>query len=191
MLVTDRVCSGPTVDLAVAIVDPACAIDAAKSKSLLASLDGSVPILHQEAKFEDGRVVVSLVNGGSSAVVLPLSWHARVQAFSALAEDERHALYELDAPKLDVRSSRNSPEDDPPKAHFARIVLPPGGVASARAIPSSNVTKRIAPACRDGVAEGGTCAPPRLPPGKYVLHIGQLLVDVEAGIPAKVEWTVP
>jgi len=181
----DPACTAPGLDLAAVVVDPRCAIGSALAKQLLAVLqqDGGAPKLTQDAKLTgDGRVALRLVNVGRSPVTLPLSWHPKVQAFTALAEDDKHVLYELEAPKLDV------PEGAEPKAHFARIVLASGGFAVARVAISPVVTKRIAPSCPE---DGGTCAPPRLPHGKYALYVGQLVADIEAGAPARVEWQVP
>ena len=121
------------------------------------------------------------MNVGKTPLTLPISWHPKLPAFTALAEDEEHhALYELELPKLDVRDAADA------GSHIARIVLAPGAFAHARVAVSPNITKRIAPSCDDG-----PCAPPKLAPGNYTLHIGQLVCDVAAGAPARIAWAPP
>src|SRR5262249_44067805 len=161
------------LDLAALVLDPRCAIDSRRAKQLLAVLqtDAGAPHLTQDAKVEaDGRVLIRLVNLGKAPVTMPISWHPKLPAFSALAEDEEHHMpYELELPKLGVAGDAADGG-----AHIARIVLLPGGFARARVTISNAINKRIAPSCDDG-----SCAPPKLAAGKYTLHIGQLVCDVE------------
>ncbi len=180
----DPACAAQAMDLGAVVVDARCAIPSSRAKRLLADLqrDGGAARLVQDAKLgADGRVTLRLINTGHEPITLPLSWSPKLPAVSALAEDEKHLLFELAPPKLEVPSSAEG------NVHIARIVLAPGTFATARFTPSTDIVKRIAPACDDG----GTCAPPKLPPGKYGLHVGQLVVDVEVGAPARVEWSVP
>lgn len=169
------------VDLERALVDARCAISADKSKALRSAIEGAdggaTAPLAQEAKIEGDRVVVRLINKGSKPLVLPLSYHPDVEAFSMLLEEE-HALYELVPTKL-------APADAGSAARFARIQLAPGAAATVRTALPSKIAKRIAPAC-----EAGTCAPSSIAPGRYKLHVGQLVADVESGLPASVEWVV-
>lgn len=190
-------CSGREVALAVAVVDKRCAIGSARAKQLRASLehDGGALPLTQEAKVGvDGRVALRLVNTGSLPLTLPLSFSAKLPAFTVLAEDERHALYELEAPRLEVASG--SPEaaaaNDCP--HFARIVLAPGSAAVATVAISAAVVRVVGRgAGPDPCVDGGTCARAgtRLPKGRYTLHVGELLTDVEVGAPARVTFNLP
>jgi hypothetical protein len=180
----DPACAADAMDLGAVVNDPRCAISSARARRLLADLqhDGGASRLVQDAKLgADGRVVLRLVNTGHDTLTLPISWSPKLAAISALAEDEKHALFELEPPKLDV------PPNAEGNVHIARIVLAPGRFAIARFTPQTTIVKRIAPKCDDG----GTCAPAKLPPGKYGLHVGQLVVDVEVGAPARVDWTVP
>jgi hypothetical protein len=175
----DPACTGDDLDLAAVVVDPRCAIRSAQAKHLL--VDGGTALTQDAKREADGRVLVRLINAGKTSLTLPISWHPKLPAFSALAEDEEHhALYELQMPELDVAGAADA------GSHIARIVMPSGGIAHARVVVSTNITKRIAPSCDDG----GTCAPARLPPGKYTLHIGQLVCDVPGGPPARIPWTV-
>jgi hypothetical protein len=183
----DPACAAPEMDLGAVVLDQRCAVTSARAKDLLADLqrDGGAARLVQDAHVADGgRVVLRLVNTGHAPVTLPLSWAPRVPAVSALADDAAgHALYELEPPALEMPGGPDA------GVRFARIVLAPGAFATARFVPSATIAKRIAPRCEP--SDGGTCAPPRLPPGRYGLHVGQLVVDVETGAPARVEWQVP
>ncbi len=169
------------VELERALVDARCAISAAKAKALRAAIEGedagAKAPLAQEARIEGDRVIVRLINKGTKPLVLPLSYHADVDSFSMLLEEE-HALYELVPTKL-------APPDAGTGARFARIQLGPGAAATVKATLPTKIVKRIAPAC-----EAGTCAPPAIAPGHYKLHVGQLVADVESGLPASVEWIV-
>jgi hypothetical protein len=181
---SDAACTGAEIDLVAALSDPRCAINSTAAKRMAAAFDDAgVPTsLRQDAKvLADGRVVVRLINTGKTALALPLSFHPKITPFTALAEDETNrAIYELEPPRLEALDGGGV---GLPGARFARIVLPPGGAGVARAAIGTAIVKRIAPSC-----EAGTCAPPSLPPGKYVLHVGQLLADVEAGAPAQLPW---
>lgn len=179
----DPACTGPRIDLAAAVVDPRCAIGSSEAKRLRVPLevDGAAPLLRQEAAREDDAVVVRVVSTSDKPLVLPLSWHPKLPAFTALAEDDAHQLFELEAPRLVPPSA---PAEE--KAHFARVVLAPGAVAFAKPALSTKIEKRIVPSCPEGEA----CAPARLAPGTYTLHVGQLLIDVEAGAPARLPWMV-
>lgn len=181
----DAACAGREIALGAVIVDKRCATDARGSKKLRAALevDGAVTAtLRQEAKRVGDEVELRLVNAGSAACALPLSFHAALPAFTVLAEDASGAVYELAPPRF-----RMDVEDAGTKVYFAHIEIAPGGAAFARLVPSTTVTKRLDKKC-----DGGSCAPPaRLPAGHYVLHVGELVADVEAGAPARVGWDVP
>lgn len=193
----DPACTGAEVMFAAAVVDARCAIGSSRAKKLRALLerDGGAVALRQEARVvEEGRVALRLMNKGASSIALPLSFHAKLPAFSVLAEDARHTLYELEAPPLELRDPAQGN-----RSHFARVVLPPGGVAVAT-IAISPVIMRVlgrgaGDTCKDGGAtaggDGGLCSITRLQKGRYVLHIGELLTDVEVGAPARVTWDLP
>lgn len=179
------------------LLDPRCAIGSARAKQLRADLegDGGAVALKQEARLDPGpsavaeglRVEVRLVNTGKLPLVLPLSHHSKLPAFTALAEDARRAIFELEPPTLDGVT-------DSVRPRFAALSLPPGGAAVAAVNVTPKITRRIAPACPadgNGSGEGGACAPPKLPKGRYTLHVGQLVTDVEAGPPARIEIVVP
>lgn len=198
----DAVCTGREVAFAAAVVDPRCAIDAARAKALRAALEreGGVPVsLRQEASLEpDGRIRVRLVNAGPAPLTLPLSWAAKLPSFTVLAEDERHSIFELAPPRFDV--AVGAAGDRPrtgvaaARAYFARIVLPPGGAAFAIVAPDVAVIKalrRVGDAGAVPCTDGGVCGPARLTRGRYMLHVGELLTDVEAGPPASVTWDAP
>lgn len=198
----DPACSGAEISFNVAVVDKRCAIGSARAKQLRAILerDGGPPLtLRQEAKpLADGRIALRLVNTGSSPLTLPLSFSAKLPAFSVLAEDDRHAIYELDAPRFDVGSGGPEGALANDRPHFARIVLPPSGAAVATLTPSPVVVRTLRgsdAAAGAGAGAGGPKSgdggPLRLGTGHYVLHIGELLTDVEAGAPARVIWELP
>lgn len=194
----DPACTGAEIVFASAVVDARCAISSTRAKKLRALLEerdaGALP-LRQEAKVtEDGRVALRLVNKGGASLTLPLSFHAKLPAFTALAEDEQHTLYELEAPALELRDPGQGN-----RSHFARILLPPGGAAVATIAISPNILRVLGRGagdkCKDGgpaaSADGGACNLTKLPKGRYVLHLGELLTDVEAGPPARVTWDLP
>lgn len=174
---------GVEVSLASAVVDERCAIGRERAKKLRAVLehDGGPPAsLRQEAKvLDDGRIALRLVNTGPVALMLPLIFSATLPAFLVMAEDEGQTLYELATPRFDVAASKT-------RAHFARIVLEPGGAATA--------TITVDPAIASVVARRGgdraDAGAPRLRKGHYILRVGELLTDVEAGAPARVAFDV-
>jgi hypothetical protein len=181
----DPACSGAEISFNTAVVDKRCAIGSARAKQLRAALehgDASVLPLRQEAKMvEGGRLTLRLVNEGHAPITLPLSFSAKLPAFTVLAEDDRHALYELEAPAFDVGSAATN--DRP---HFARIMLAPGGAAVANLTVRPGVVRAL------GLRPGAdAAAPSRLGKGRYVLHVGELLTDVEAGDPARATWDLP
>ena len=186
----DPACTGAEIDLAVAVFDVRCAITAADAKRLRVPLevDAGGPRFRQEAVREaDGRVLVRVVSLAKTPMTLPLSYHGKLPAFTALAEDEKHQLFELAPPALG-----NAGKEPETKPRFARIVLAPGGVAIARATVTNTVVRRIVPKC--GAADGGEDADygvGALPAGPHTLYVDQLVIDVEAGAPAKVAWNVP
>jgi hypothetical protein len=196
----DPACSGSDIALAVAVVDKRCAVGSARAKQLRAMLehdgggDAHLP-LRQEAKVgADGRVVLRLLNTGSASLTLPLSFSAKLPAFTVLAEDDRHSLYELEPPRLDVAAGSPEAAAANDRPHFARIVLAPGGAAVASVVISSAIVRVVgrgpeAGAGTEKCADGGSCA--RLPKGRYTLHVGELLTDVEAGPPARVVLELP
>lgn len=186
----DPACTGAEVDLAVAVFDARCAITAVDAKRLRVPLevDAGGPRFRQEAVREaDGRVLVRVVSLAKTPMTLPLSYHGKLPAFSALVEDEKHQLFELAPPAL-----ATAPKEPETKPRFARIVLAPGGVAIARAAVTNTIVRRIVPKCgaADGGEDGG-CGVGPLAAGSHTLYVGQLVIDVEAGAPAKVAWPVP
>jgi len=176
---------GGEISFATAVVDERCAIGRVRAKKLRALLeqDGGPPVsLRQEGKvLDDGRVSVRLVNAGPLPLTLPLIFSAALPAFLVMAEDDGQTVYELAAPRFDVGAS--GPRM---RAHFARIVLEPGGAATA--------TLTIDPAIATVVARRGgdraDAGASRLSKGHYVLRVGELLADVEAGAPARVPFDV-
>lgn len=193
----DPACTGMEVAFATAVMSTRCAIGSGRAKQLRAALEGDAGTitLRQEAKRgEDGRVTLRMVNSGLVSLTLPLSYSAKLPAFTVLAEDEHHAIFELDTPKLEVAGSTASKD----RPHFARIVLPPGGAAVATIAIETGVVKRLGRGSGGagdggdgGRCDGGPCTPAKLTKGRYVLHVGQLLADVEAGAPARVTWDLP
>lgn len=184
-------CTGAALAFETLVVDPACAVSSTVARALLRDGgDAAASALRQEATVDaDGRVSVALVNGGSAPLALPLSWHPRIPAFSVLAEDARHAIFELEAPSLDVGARVGDAGGD--GARFAKVVLPAGGRATARITIDRRVVRRLDRPCADGgVADAANACPERLPAGRYVLHVGQLVCDVDAGAPASVSWEV-
>lgn len=198
-------CSGRALDFAAVVNDPRCKVGARRAKALRAALeaDGGAALraLRQVARpAEGGGLEVAVTNAGATALVLPLSWHRELPAFTALAEDTRHGqVFELEPPRLDDAEALDAGAGDgsaPGDAGdagatdlhptFAQIELSPGGSIKGVVRISPRIVRRLAPSCPDG----GTCAPARLAPGPYTLHLGELLLDVEAGPPARLPWTV-
>lgn len=194
----DAVCTGPAIAFAVAVVDRRCAIGSNRAKALRAVLerDSGTPItLRQEATIDaGGRLALRMINTGDASLTLPLSWSAKLPSFTVLAEDERHSVFELVAPRFEVNGGDGDASAESGRAHFARIVMPPGGAAVASIIVDpaiAKVLRRAGDAGTERCADGGVCGPSRLPKGRYVLHVGELLTDVEAGPPARVTWDLP
>ena len=191
----DTACSGPALALEVAVVDKRCAIGSGRAKQLRAILevDGGAPLsLKQEAKVvPDGRVALRLVNTGSATLTLPLSFSAKLPAFTVLAEDERHTLYELEPPRLEVAAGSPEATARNDRPHFARIVLAPGGAALATITIGGGVVRVVGRGPGDRCDGGPACAPSRLSKGHYTLHVGELLTDVEVGAPARVAFDLP
>ena len=183
----DGACRGGELSFAAVVVDERCAIDLRRAKKLRARLErdgGASRGLHQEATAAaGGRVTLRLVNAGTAAIMVPLSFHNRLPAFSVLAEDERHSIYELAPPALELRDPGQGN-----RTHLARMQLAPGGSATATVAIVPTITKVLFCKGPDG---GASCASTALAKGHYVLHIGELLTDVEAGDPARVEWSSP
>lgn len=193
----DPSCTGAEIAFAAVVVDPRCAIGSARAKQLRKILerDGGAPLpFRQDAKVaEDGRVVVRLINTGTAPVTLPLSYSSKLPAFTVLAEDDRHTIYELEPPRFEagIPGAPDASVADE-RAHFARIVLAPSAVATATITIQPAIARVLARGAGVGKgADGGPSAPGRLARGKYVLHVGELLTDVEVGAPARVTWTLP
>lgn len=174
---------GGEIALASAVVDPRCAIGRVRARQLRALLerDGGPPAaLRQEAKLlEDGRIVHRLVNVGPAALTLPLIFSVSLPAFLVMAEDEGQTLYELATPRFDVSATKG-------RAHFARIVLEPGGAAVATITLDPAIASVVARRGGDRADAGAA----KLPKGHYVLRVGELLADVEAGAPARLPFDV-
>lgn len=185
----DPACTGVSLSIVSVLLDPKCAIGMGRVKQLRMEIEasGSTP-LKQEAKLDPGpsatpdgiRVELKLVNTGKTTLKVPLNHHSKLPAFTAVAEDAHKAIYELEPPKLDLVT-------DSPIPRFALMALAPGGRATAIVNVSPVITRRIAPDCE----AGSTCAPPKLPRGKYTLHLGQILTVLEAGATARIEIAVP
>jgi len=194
----DPVCSGREVALAAAVVDKRCAIGSARAKQLRASLEhdggAALPLTQQAKVGADGRVALRLVNTGSLPLTLPLSFSAKLPAFTVLAEDERHTLYELEAPRLEVAAGSPEAAAANDRPHFARVVLPPGAAATATVAINAAVVRVVGRGSGpETCGDAGPCARAgsRLPKGRYTLHVGELLTDVEVGAPARVTFDLP
>lgn len=193
----DPACSGTEIALAVAVIDKRCAIGSARAKQLRAALEqdggAALPLAQQAKVGNDGRVALRLVNTGSTPLTLPLSYSAKLPAFNVIAEDEQHTLYELVPPRLEVAGGTPEASAANDRPHFARVVLAPGAAAVATATVNSAIVRVVGR--RGGAAEpcgdGGACAPARLAKGRYALHVGELLTDVDVGAPARVLFDLP
>ena len=186
----DPACTGSEVAFATIVVSTRCAITSGRAKELRAALENDAGrlTLRQEAKTAgEGRMTLRLLNTGAARLELPVSYSAKLPAFTVLAEDERHAIFELEAPRFEVAGSTASKD----RPHFARIVLPPGGAAVATIAIETGVVKMLSRGSGGETCDGGPCIPPKLTKGRYVLHVGQLLTDVESGAPARVSWDLP
>lgn len=186
----DPACTGAEIAFSVAVVDARCAVSAARAKKLRALLerDGGIG-LRQDAKLApDGRVTLRLVNKSGTSLSLPLSFHGKLPVFSVLAEDARHTLYELASPELDLRD-----RGEGSRSHFARIVLPPEGVATTTFAVSPTILRVLGRGATDPcrTIDAGECSATKLGKGHYILHVGELLTDVEGGPPARVEVDLP
>jgi hypothetical protein len=192
----DAGCEGPAISLFGAIMDDRCAVsDRAWNlavRAAEASADGGgAEALRQEATWSGERVELRLVNRGTAPLVVPLRFRpgrSDLPAFTVLAEDERHALFELASPALEDADAGVAEPRSPERVHSARIRLPPGGAARARLVLDTHVVKRLDHVCAD--ASDCSLRIPALPRGHYVLYIGQLLAGIDAGPPARLEWDV-
>ncbi len=226
----DPACEGARLRLLTAAVDPRCAVSEREWNDLVRAHDqhgaeagagkktasrAARAALRQEARREGDVIVVSIVNRGTTPLVVPLRYHpAHAElAFSVLAEPAGRGLYELAPPKNDAPESAGRgaaartaapsspalPELDAGASsflhvHSAHIRLPPGGSASARLVIDTHVAKRLDRSCPDagpGDAATSECLPARLPKGAVVLHVGQMVAGIDAGEPARVEWDAP
>lgn len=221
-------CDGRALSLLASVLDERCAVTIAEWRALAdggagegvsaAALDASRQRgggLRQEAKRDvDGQhVVLSVVNRGATPALVPLRFHPShpEQAVSVIAEDERHALFELAPPAIEIpegaRNSAGVAKRKPVRqstlvaidagleksnfvnVHSARIRLgADGGAASLRFVVDPRVVRRLDRSCG---ADASDCAPARLTKGTYTLHVGQLIADVDVGLPARVAWDVP
>ena len=182
-------CTGAEVDAARSLADARCAIGAIEARRLRAAAeDAGVAsrFVQRAVAEEDGTITLRITNTGRRAVTVPLLDHPDLPAFTVLAQEAGGGLLELAPPPLRSTSGEESTgatEAGARRSRFARVRLPAGGALVARLAPSTQVVGRLSPPC-----EGGTCAPRALAPGPYILHVGQLFVDVEAGAPARVAW---
>jgi hypothetical protein len=199
-------CAGTALDVFEVLADPRCAITAREARRLRAVADDAgagAHVVQRASAEEDGTVTVRLVNTGPRAVTVPLFDDPRLSAFTALAEDRAGALVELEPPSrvfappeelqdggradasgVSDASGRGVAGRSPPRPRLARARLVPGAAIVVHLLPSARVVRRLSPPCPDG----GRCGPAVLAPGAYVLHIGQLLADLEAGPPARVAF---
>lgn len=179
-------CSGSAIDLAAVVGDPTCAITSGIAKSTRAvfeiAADAGKNSLKQEAvRLDDGRVEVRLVNTGTLATAVPLSWHPKIPAFVVLADNPKEkAIYELEAPPLAVDL-----DGGPPSARFARVTIAPGGHAFARIVIDPKIARRAGKAAADAGPP-----PQKIGDGKWTLHVGQLVTDVYTGAPASLAWLI-
>lgn len=209
----DVVCEGVSLSLLGAAIDERCATSERDYKLL--TRDGGVSRetearLRQVARREGDKIVFSLVNRSKAPSVVPLRFHPGRSnlAFSIIAEDAQHAVFELAPPLLDLDASRGADagtsltfvgvgrRQAPPVArdggtfervHTARIRLPPDGTANVHITIDTRVVTRLHPPCGDA----SNCAPVRLRKGRYALYVGQLLAEIDTGPPARLEWDVP
>ncbi len=196
----DALCTGREVSVLRALLEPRCTIGSVRARALRAALeeDSGAPHekLFQEAAFDsDGRVILRLVNQSKASLTLPFSGSSTLPAFTVLAEDERHTLFELASVLLDVAPSVGVDASTAGlRAHFAQITLPPGAAAVATFFPNlavAKVLRRSPDAGTSACLNDADCTPAKLGNGRYILHVGQLLCDVEAGLPAKLVWNIP
>lgn len=183
-------CVGSRVDAVRALDDARCAISAREARRLRAVADDAgaqARFVQRGTAEDDGTITLRVENVGTRTVTVPLLDHPDLPAFTAVAQEPSGVLYELEAPAL-VRSEGEAgdggraAEDGGKRARLARARVGPKGAVVVRLLPGRKIVKRLSPPCPDG----GRCAPAELEPGAYVLHLGQLVVDVEAGPPARV-----
>jgi hypothetical protein len=184
-------CDGFAIPLIEAALDDRCAVS---ERDWAALVDGGSRQregrgLRQEVRLDGDAVVFSLVNHGEAATVIPLRLHPNrpEQAVSVVVEDDRHAVFELFPPFIDVARSRL--DGGAGRVRSARIRVAAGGAASLRLHIDPRVAKRLdqngnATPCGDAQP----CTPHHLPKERYVLYVGQLITDVDAGPPAHMEW---
>lgn len=205
----DPACSGGRVELAKVVHDARCAIGPSTAKALRAAFEADkelVGALRQEAKqLEGDRIEIRIVNVGKKALMLPLSYHPKIDAFIVLADEAKgKAVYELAPPRFEVAAApadagaaRDGGVDiEQARGHFARVLLAPGASAVARIVLDPAIARRLdreaAQVRGDAGADAGADAgPKRLTAGTWMLHIGQLLSDVPTGEPAQLALTVP
>ena len=203
-------CEGAKLRLLAAVVDPRCAVTEREWRDLVRAHDAQsagVPppagankdagrggpgggALRQEARREGDAIILSIVNRGTTPLVVPLRYHPAHPelAFSVLAEASGRGLFELEPPKNDAPEGPpartaarmevpSSPTRPPPlpfeldggasssfiRVHSARIRLPPGGSASARLVVDPLIAKRLDRTCPDPVTGGDASTSECLP----------------------------
>jgi hypothetical protein len=181
-------CSGSAIELAAAISEPACAITSGIAKSTRAVFEiaedaGKHALKQVAVQLDDGRVEIRLVNEGTLASSVPLSWHPKIPAFIVLADNAKEkVIYELEAPPLAVDL-----DGGPSAARFARVTIAPSGYAFARIAIDPKILKRAGSGKAN--ADAGP-TPAKLGDGEWTLHIGQLVTDVFTGEPASIAWLI-
>jgi hypothetical protein len=173
-----------------AALDPRCAVGEQEWNALTvrAADAGASATLRQQVRRDGDRLIVAVVNGGVGPVDVPLRFEPRrpeLPAITVLAEDAQHGVYELASPVPEDEGDAGAVHH----VYSARIRLVAGGLAQARFRVDTRVIKRLDAGCRDRDAEA--CTPTRLPRGHYALYVGQLIVAVDVGPPARIEWDVP
>jgi hypothetical protein len=187
----DPSCEGMAVDLLAAAADPRCAIDEAAYAALVprdAGPDAGSSRLRQIIRRNGDALSLVIANITTAAIDLPIRLQEATAArgLSILAEDERHAVFELAPPRVDADAGRQAGDAGPVRT--ARVRLPIAGTAIVRFAVDPRIARRVDPPSPDA-GDAGRLAE-QLPKGRYVLHVGQLLTELETGPPARVAWDV-
>jgi hypothetical protein len=211
----DRACeSGANAALGATLLasaaDPRCALGA-REWGLLTPDAGTDRLgLRQEALREGDQIVLALVNRGSAPLDVPVRFRVdQLNAtFTVLAEDECHAVFELAAPAptterarlerpIEDAGPRRPARDQAPRhgnVHSARIRLLPGGSVRERLVLDTKIVRHLGggSGCVAVAHDGGGTVPTTtmLPKGRYILHVGQLMTGIDAGLPARVPWEI-
>jgi hypothetical protein len=167
-----------------AIASPGCRIEQEELYRLKELFDAPQPppMRVEASTLEAGRVEVRIVNAGTVGVALPFFLHSELDPFPTKAN--QRSLHGA-SPEWPAGFAY------PSSGLYAKIELPPGGVARARVVVDPQVIEMRPPRCppnakcREERVEVGM-----LPAGQYTLTLGTPLYSSREDLHASLSWSV-